>query len=285
MDTIFACIDGRSNSTAVVDAAIWAAQRLQAPLSFLHVLEPHPERAAVSDYSGAIGLGAHEALLHELGQLDARRAQLEQEEGRQLLAAARARATAAGLERHDARLRHGELVDSLLDLQPELRLVLMGEHFHHQGARRLHLDHRVERVLRQLERPVLVLPGAAFVAPQRALLAFDGSASARRCVTKLATSPLLKGLPIGLIWVGGDEHLAHHALGEALAPLQAAGFVASAEWHAGEPEQVLPALLNAQPERLLVMGAHGHSRLRQLVLGSTTATLLRSVQVPVLVLR
>ena len=36
---------------------------------------------------------------------------------------------------------------------------------------------------------------------------------------------------------------------------------------------------------LLVMGAYGHSRLRHLVVGSTTTTLLRWSEVPVLILR
>jgi nucleotide-binding universal stress UspA family protein len=45
------------------------------------------------------------------------------------------------------------------------------------------------------------------------------------------------------------------------------------------------ALLNAAAERdadLLVMGAYGHSRLREMVMGGVTRTLLRSMTVPVL---
>ncbi len=53
----------------------------------------------------------------------------------------------------------------------------------------------------------------------------------------------------------------------------------------GEPEQVLPALLKTQGAALLVMGAYGHSRIRHLIVGSTTTTLLRLSEVPVLVLR
>lgn len=41
----------------------------------------------------------------------------------------------------------------------------------------------------------------------------------------------------------------------------------------------------AQGAALLVMGAYGHSRLRHLVVGSTTTTLLRWSEVPVLVWR
>ena len=67
--------------------------------------------------------------------------------------------------------------------------------------------------------------------------------------------------------------------------LQAAGFDAETELRPGEPEDVLPAMVKAQGAALLVMGAYGHSRIRQLIVGSTTTTLLRVSEVPVLILR
>lgn len=54
---------------------------------------------------------------------------------------------------------------------------------------------------------------------------------------------------------------------------------------AGEPQQVQPELVKRQTPALLVMGAFGHSRLRQLLVGSTTTSLLRLSDVPVLILR
>ena len=40
----------------VCDPAAWAAQRLAAPLEFVHVPDRHPENAPVTDFSGDIGL-------------------------------------------------------------------------------------------------------------------------------------------------------------------------------------------------------------------------------------
>ena len=53
----------------------------------------------------------------------------------------------------------------------------------------------------------------------------------------------------------------------------------------GEAHEVVPGWLSAQSASLLVMGAYGHSRIRHLVVGSTTTTLLRLSPCPVLVLR
>ncbi|OGA98215.1 MAG: universal stress protein UspA [Burkholderiales bacterium RIFCSPHIGHO2_12_FULL_69_20] len=285
MNKVYACIDGQSNTAAVIDWAVWSAQRLDVPLEFLHVLERHPERAAISDYSGAIGLGAQDALLHELSEIDAQRGKLAQEAGRRLLIAARERAAAADLNCVDGRLRHGELVDTVLEMESDARLFVLGEHHRAAGGARLHLDHHVERVIRSVKRPVLIATGAQFLAPQRFVIAFDGSTTARKTVAMVAGSPLLAGLPVLLAMAGAETVLARRQLDEARQSLAAAGFDAATALVPGEPEEVLPALLKSQGAALLVMGAYGHSRIRQLIVGSTTTTLLRVSELPVLILR
>ncbi|WP_372803402.1 universal stress protein, partial [Paracoccus seriniphilus] len=44
----------------------------------------------------------------------------------------------------------------------------------------------------------------------------------------------------------------------------------------------LGALIDAEGFDMLVMGAYGHSRIRSLVIGSTTTEMVRSCKVPVL---
>ena len=143
----------------------------------------------------------------------------------------------------------------------------------------------MERVIRSVKRPVLVATGEQFAAPQRFVIAFDGSATARKIVETVTRSPMLAGLPALVAMAGADTASAHRQLDEALETLRAGGFSAETELVAGEPEQVLPALVKAQGAALLVMGAYGHSRIRQLIVGSTTTTLLRLSELPVLVLR
>ncbi len=285
MNKVYACIDGFASTAAVIDWAAWSARRLDVPLALLHVLERPPVPPLLSDYSGAIGLGAQESLLQELSALDAQRNQLAQEAGRQLLVSARARATAAGVTQLDARLRHGELVDNLLEVEPDARLFVLGEHYHARSNSKIHLDHHVERVIRSVKRPVLVATAEQFAAPERVVLAFDGSATGDKTVQTVARSPMLVGLPVLLAMAGTDSPPARQQLAAAAQVLQAAGFSVSTELVPGEPEQVLPPLLKAQGAALLVMGAYGHSRIRQFIVGSTTTTLLRLSEVPVLILR
>jgi nucleotide-binding universal stress UspA family protein len=289
MNKVYACIDGQSNTHAVIDWGAWCARQLALPLEFLHVLERHPEHSDSRDYSGAIGVDAQASLLQALSDADRLRSKKAQEAGRELLAAARARAAATGVTALDVRLRHGEFVDTVHEMQPDAALLVLGEHPHAAGLTALRVDHHVEQVIRRTTRPVLVAASEAFDAPRRIVLAFDGAAAARRTVDTLARSPwlaaLLAGLPVHLLRVGDDAPSARRQIDEACATLRAAGFATEAELRPGAPQQVLPDVARAQGPALLLMGAFSHSRLHQWVRGSTTQALLRLSGVPMLVLR
>ncbi|MGY6631794.1 MAG: universal stress protein, partial [Wenzhouxiangella sp.] len=53
----------------------------------------------------------------------------------------------------------------------------------------------------------------------------------------------------------------------------------------GNAEQVINDQIGQLDLELLVMGAYGHSRIRHLIVGSTTTAVLRSCSIPVLLLR
>lgn len=286
MEKIIACIDGTARSTAVCDYAVWSSLRLQTPLQFLHVLDRHPERAALSDYSGAIGFDAQEHLLQELTSLDEQRSKLAQQHGRQILQAARERAIAAGAENIDTLQRHGSLVETLVEFQASTRLVVLGQHGAptHESPSIWHIDHHAERVVRTIQRPVLAV-GGKFVAPRRFLLAFDGSAAGRKMVETVSTSPLLQGLAGRVVIADEDTPNIRDQAQWASKTLEEVGFDIDTAIVAGEPEKVITAQVSESNCDLLVMGAYGHSRIRHMILGSTTATMLRTSSVPVLIIR
>ena len=285
MNHIYACIDGMPAAQAVVDWAAWAAQRLGAPLHLLHVLNEPTAMPLVGDYSGALGYGAQELLQQQLSTLDEQRGAIEREAGHHVLERALEYARAAGVTQVAEGMHYGSLVDILLGLEDRTRLVVVGEHYRTSTPRKIYLSHHVERVVRSIKRPVLVATVATFAAPERFVVAFDGSATARKTVDMVAASPLLQGLPALVAMVAPDTAEAQQALREAQSVLQSAGFAVETCMLAGEPEQALPELLQTQGNALLVMGAYGHSRIRQLIVGSTTTALLRLSPVPVLVLR
>ncbi|UTW09383.1 universal stress protein [Pseudomonas benzenivorans] len=283
MSHVMACIDASPAAPAVCDYAAWASQRLDAPLSFLHVLDPvqYPQQ---SDLSGAIGLGSREHLLEELAELDEKRSKLALEQGHLMLEAAKARAAAAGVAEAQLRQRHGDLVDSLAELQQDIRLLVIGRQGEASASQTEQVGSHLENAIRTLQRPILVSCGA-FKAPQSYMFAFDGSATARKGVELLAASPLLRGLPCHLVMVGADTNDAWEQLKAAERTLQGSASEVHLAIRAGEVEPTLHAYQAEHGIDLLVMGAYGHSRIRQFLVGSTTSHLLRSSNSPLLILR
>ena len=283
MKKVLACIDGSTYSPAVCDAATWAAARMGAPLLFLHVLAKE-QGAAPVDLSGNIGLGAQESLLEELAALDEKRGKLARERGRQLLAAARFRARTAGVVESDSLQRHGGLVETLTEQEDNIRLLVIGKRGEAAQIASEHLGSHLERVIRALHRPTLVAT-TRFVTPRKIMLAFDGSPTARKALEMVAASPLFQGLPCHLVMVGADTIETQADLARARQILEMARFEVEATILSGEVEAVLIEYQRQHGIDLMIMGAYGHSRIRHLLIGSTTTAMLRKSTIPLLLLR
>jgi len=283
MNQVMACIDGSPQAAAVCDCAAWASQQLDAPLTLLHVLDQQ-QYPATGSLSGIIGLGSREYLLEELAALDEKRSKLALEEGRMMLDAARQRVITAGVAQPEVRQRHGDLVETLRDLEPDTRLLVIGKQGEDSGTDLQLIGSQLESVIRTLHRPILVTP-ASFSVPTSVMLAFDGSATTRKGVELLAASPLFKGIALHLVMVGEDT-AEHRALLEAgRDALVAAGFEVHIAIRGGDVEPALHAYQAEHQVGLLVMGAYGHSRIRQFLVGSTTTQMIRSTTTPLLLLR
>ena len=287
MNKVWPASTGCGNTDAVIDWAVWAALRLDAPLEFLHVLDRHPERSDTRDYSGAIGLGAQEALLQELSEHDAqrsRRCARRARPARRMRARARQRPACRGSTRGCATATSSTPCSRC---RPAARLFVLGEHHHASGTAAA-----APRPPARARDPRRRRAGAgrhhATLSKRRSASCSPSTAARRRVKALVAASPapLLQGLPVLVAMIGADN----------------AGVAATAETRAGAARRTRrrarrpnwpPATRSrrcrrwceAQGAALLVMGAYGHSRLRQLLLGSTTTTLLRRADVPVLILR
>ncbi|WP_426139107.1 universal stress protein [Pseudomonas sp. DWP3-1-2] len=283
MTHVMACIDSSQSSLAVCDYAAWASQKLHAPLTLLHVLDEEKYPAS-ADLNGNIGLGSREHLLEELATLDAQRARLALEHGQHMLEKARERTLTSGAVLPELKQRHGHLVESLSDLQNDIRLLVIGRTGEDSTRDALSLGSQIEAVVRTIHRPILITT-TNFKKPEQVMLAFDGSPTAHKTVQTLAASPLCEGLPVHLVMVGTDSDNSREALEKAQVTLASSGFKVQTEIRQGEVESALQDYQAEHGIDLLVMGAYGHSRIRQFLVGSTTTTMLRTATLPVLLLR
>ncbi len=284
MTRLIALVDGSIYARSVCEHAAWVAARTGAAVELLHVLGRRETASAPIDLSGNIALGARSALLAELSELDERTAKLARQRGRAILDDARAIVEAAGVAQVETRLKLGDLVETVAEAEAEADLVLIGKRGEAADFAKLHLGSNLERIVRSSHRPVLVA-ARAFRPVASVLVAFDGGSSSWKAVDHVARSPLFAGLQIRLVSVGGETAELRTRLDDAKAALTAAGLETTAEIRPGQPETVIAEAVEAEGVDLLVMGAYGHSRIRSLIIGSTTAAMLRLCKIPVLLFR
>jgi nucleotide-binding universal stress UspA family protein len=284
MRHILTCTDGSAYARSVYELTAWAAHRLDAAVHVLHMIDPHRERAESVDLSGNIGLDTGQALLNELVDLEEKQNRLAREQGKLVLAEAGRQLGAAGVTRLTVEQRHGELVETVTRLEEKADLLILGKRGESAGFASDHLGSNVERVIRASIRPVFVA-SREFPPVDSFLLAYDGGQSMTKALEFLVSQPLLRGLRCQLLRAGRIDADAGWFAGEAAAKLRAAGYDVTVELTAGEPEKVIADSVAHNHIGVVLMGAYGHSRIRQLVVGSTTTAILRTCHVPVLMFR
>ena len=181
-----------------------------------------------------------------------------------------------------ARLRNGDLIGAIGEFEPETRFAIIGKRGEAAGFAQEHLSSNLDRAVRTGQRPVLIV-SHAFRPLDRFLLAYDGSPSTERAIERLTEGSVLRGMECHILSVGSATPATRDRLAAAANALRDAGFTVTEHLETGEPENVITQAMADLDIDLLVLGKSGHSRLRQLALGSTTLELIRTGKRPVLI--
>jgi len=284
MPTILACTDGSTFAPSVYQHAAWAARQLNAGVEVLHVLVHHREHSPIADLSGAIGFDASVQLTEELTRVEEAQSREARHKGKAILEDARRQLTAAGVTDITLTQRHGDVVETLAELEPRAELIVVGKSGEHAVLADGQVGGHLENLVRLSVRPVLVAE-RAFGPVQRFLLAYDHSPSARKAVDYVAASPLLRGLECQLVMVGLADAAHETALQDARDRLARAGYTVTAQLLPGKAAAVIAEQVKRANIDLLVMGAYGHSQIREFFVGSTTTKLVRTSPASVLMFR
>lgn len=283
MTRITAFIDASAYTESVADHAAWVSRTTGYGLDLVHVVD-HRRRAAPVDLTGNLALGARSSLMDTLTKHDAEAARLAREAGAAVLDAAKIHAEKAGAVDVHARLRTGEMLDAVKDFETGSRLLVVGKRGEHADFAAGHLGSNLERVVRAAHRPVLVA-NRAFKQPEHAVIAFDGGASAGKAVSHIADGKLFGAVKLTLLHAGRREDGLEAEMEAAGALLADSGHQVEMVFTPGEPEKVIGKHVSETGTDLLIMGAYGHSRIRTLIIGSTTTEMVRACKIPVMLFR
>lgn len=281
MKNIIACIDGSPMTLSTCEASAWVASKINAPLILLHALDK-TTRPVVSELSGQIGLGSQEELLNELAKLDEARSKVALKHGKQLLEEAAEWVINKGISHVEQLQRHGSLLESLIDLENELRVLVIGKLGEEQDSNKT-IGSQLESVIRSIKSHTLVV-NAPFSIPTSYLIAFDGSPTSEKLIEKAINTPLLLGLDCHLVMVD-DLAEKSAAFEKAAIKLKNAGLSVHEDILSGSVDDALLKYQKDHQIGMMVMGAYGHSTLRQFFLGSNTTKVLIKSDVPLLLIR
>ena len=283
MEHVLACIDASTYANSVCDLAAWSSKRLQMPVELLHVVQRADAVSARGDLSGAIGLGVKTNLMEELVQLEAADTKHKVEQGRVLLAAGEKRLREGGAFDVRTLHRHGGIVETIFEREEGARVVIVGKRGASHEFAANHIGSKIERVVRASKKPVLIA-SREYTEPSHIVFAYDASPAADRALNRLIESTLFTGMPITIVMADTDNEAHRHALNKA-ATLLSNERAVTAILEPGKPEAIIAKVVEQNPGAMLVMGAYGHSPIRTLIVGSTTTTMIRTVHVPVLLVR
>ena len=285
MSRLLAFIDASIYADSVCDHAAWIARRMSADVEILHVLGRREMSSNESNLSGTLDADARDHLMAELTALDEEKAKLAQKRGRLILQHATERMADAGLTLVTSKLRIGDLVETMHEFEKGADLIVIGKRGEAADFAKLHLGSNIERVVRASTKPILVA-AREFKPIERVLIAFDGGPSINRAIDYLSkTHSAFSGLSLTLLTVGECTADTKDRVDHATATLRKVGYQVENRVVLGEPERVISEAVETERFNLLVMGAYGHSRIRNLIVGSTTTAMIRSCKIPIVLFR
>lgn len=287
MKKILLCTDGSAFAENMYRYGAWFANRLQAEIDVLCVTDIRDQQAVqTGNLSGAIGIDSAENLLARLVELEHEKAKIDRQRAKLVLQAAAQTLKADGVERVNLLHETGFLVDFLEQFETSCDLVVLGKRGQAADFASGHLGANLERIVRGSHKPCLVT-SRQFKPLERILIAYDGSPSCQKILQFIADSSIFAGLELHIVTVAQStsEQSAIALLESAQQLAQQAGFEPVASVIEGHAEAAISSYVDEHNISLLLMGAYGHSRIRHLVIGSTTAQMLRSSQIPVLLFR
>lgn len=273
-DSVIACLDCPDHVQAVLNASMWASVRLQVPIGLLHSVPSVQQKAAVN-YSGCLNIDDESALLDQFTSKEHLSNCELKTQGKLLLHQA---ATYCEQHRHKRKTytlhRHENLSESIDYVDDKAQLIVIGHHVTCKAS--------LGQLIRLSHCPILVTH-APFLPPTTALFAFDNGPTSHKLLNWLCKTPLIRTLTIHIVMIGKDNSENCDALREAYARLKQAGIKAKKALL--DCRDVSVALNYYQSEHdigLLMTGAFGQSRLRELLQGSDTKKLLGSTKTPYL---
>jgi nucleotide-binding universal stress UspA family protein len=284
MAKLLVCIDGSPYADNLCANAAWVAKQINAEIDLLHVMRRSSDYQAPTDHTGLMDFEVRSHLLEELTKVDEERGRLDQKKGKIILEHGAKILKKAGVQTINLIHRRGSLVETIQEFEGSAEMIFMGKRGEHADLNSLFLGSNLEKVARSIQKPLFIT--SSIVRPiKRFLIAYDGKDSVRKAIDYISKQPLLKkGMECHLLAV--ERAKDNIQISEVEQILQHAGFTSLIKTEQNShPDQAISSYVVENGIDLLITGAYSHSRMHSLLLGSTTASLIKTCKIPLLLFR
>ncbi len=270
--------DGSDYSKTSLEYGIYFTKRLGARLTGLCVLDIKIIQGPMfNDISGFIDLSPYQEFtpLIETG-LD--------ERAESILQDFQSRCEKAGL-RPELKKVTGLIDETIIEEGKKTDLIILaqrGEHYPLTGVGLL--GSTSEAVVRKSGKPVMITP-IDYQEINRMGLAYDGSKPSENALQLAVELSSKTHWPLSILLITDDPVRVAGVSEKIDSFLKPYDIESSFIVREGREEQEILRFIQEGSVELMVMGAYGHGRLRELILGSTTSYVIRKSNIPVLLIR
>ncbi len=180
--------------------------------------------------------------------------------------------------------KEGVVSREIVESAKRCDMISMGMAGEHAFWRDAFLGSNLESVVRQSHKPVLVTP-EKYKKITKILVAYDASSFSTKALTAGADIAQQMKLPLTVITVSDDTKSGEDILSQADENLKDCNITYDKVLKDGETVRVILDFCKEGSYDLLAMGAYGHSKIRELIIGNTTIQILRKVNCAVLLCR
>ena len=266
-------LDGSQHSRAALDYSTWMAEKFDGVLLGQHIIDSVAlEGSFFHDVSGSLGFEPYLDFSTKMREI------LE-ERGKAILEEFVQHCQSKGVK-HQTFLDRGIIANEICERSKVADLVVIGHRGVNEEFTTGLLGTTAESITRKCPRPIFVST-RQFKIIGNPLLAYDGSQRASAAMESAAEFCTVLKLPLTVLSIAKEPKIAEAVVHQAKSYLSSYSIPVKYETDHGYPEQKIIAYLSQSDYDLLFIGAYGHRRIINMVLGSTTEYVLRNSPCPV----
>lgn len=279
MSYVLCCVDGKNYSQSACDYAVMISNNMNLPLKFLNIIE-HSSKVKKLNLSGSIKLGEKDDLLQEYTNEETTKSQYAIKIGKELLNTLKQKALQTCKNEVTILQIHGDVIETILDYEKEVSILVIGIKSHEEHK----IGENVKDIIRAIHKPVLLV-NSEFVEPKKLLIAYNGSNESKKLLNETSLKPIFKNIKRDIVNINEDKTLSFKLLNEAKEIFAKQNIEVDTSVLSGEPKEAIFNYFEQNNCDILAMGAFGHSRLKEFILGSFTSEMLGKIKKPILLFR